>query len=790
MQRYLKHRILKHIAHQSYSPQQSRDLAKAIGVEQDDYNAFALAVRELVEENQIVYGVNETIALPPLGSELVGKFKRNDRGFGFVIPDQANNHGDLYVSARDTMGAMTGDRVRAEVVRSQRGREGGRGGPAGRIVEIIQRGQTSFVGELQKKGGSWMVFPDGRTLGEPIVVRDPSAKNAKPGDKVVVEITVYPEGRMLGEGVITEVLGDSGAPSVETRGVMVAYGLADAFPDDAKDEARDAVRDYNENEAEYFVDRLDARQTFTVTIDPPDAKDFDDAISITRTDTGWELGVHIADVATFVRPGSVLDDEAISRGNSTYLPRKVIPMLPEVLSNGICSLQPGVPRLTKSAFITYDSDGKPIASRFASAVISSDFRLTYLEAQALIDGDSDEAAAKQAVEKNTYTDELRQALAEMDNLAKTIRRRRFAEGMIVLDLPEVELVFDDDGHVIDAQPEDDAYTHKVIEMFMVEANEAVARAFNDLSVPVIRRIHPDPGAHETKDLRQFARVAGFNIPNNPTRSELQALLDATRGKPAAKAVHLAVLKTLTRAEYAPQIVGHFALASEHYLHFTSPIRRYPDLTAHRALEALFEYQPDGKVPSGKGDREKLARQLMDDDRCPDEPVLAQLAKHCSTTERNAEAAERELRNLLVLQLLTNHVGEEFPATVTGVTSFGVYLQIDKYLVEGLIRTGDLPGAPAERWMLNRSTGAMTAQRSGRLIQIGGAYTVRIDRIDLARREMDLRIVEDERFRRRKPTPRQDALAPKHKGGRRTKHATHHKGKGKGGGKGGGRGKRR
>ncbi len=782
MQRYLKHRILKHISHQAYSPQPSRELAGAIGVEPDDYNAFALAVRELIEEHQIVYGASETIALPPLGNELVGNFKRNDRGFGFVIPDQANNHGDLYVSARDTLGAMTGDRVRAEVVRSQRGgRQGGRGGPAGRIVEILQRGQTSFVGELQKKGGTWMVFPDGRTLGEPLVVRDPSAKNAKIGDKVVVEITDYPEGRMLGEGVITEVLGETGKPSVETEGVIVAYGLATAFPEDAKAEARDAVRDYNENESAYFKDRLDLRDTFTVTIDPPDAKDFDDAISISRTDRGWELGVHIADVATFVRPGSVLDDEAVSRGNSAYLPRRVIPMLPEVLSNGICSLQPGVPRLAKSAFITYDNAGKPTDARFANAVIESNFRLTYLEAQALIDGGTDEDAAKHAVETNTYTDELRGALEMMNDLARTIRRRRFAEGMIVLDLPEVELVYDDEGHVIDAQPEDDAYTHKVIEMFMVEANEAVARAFNDLNVPMIRRIHPDPGAHETGELRQFARVAGFNIPANPSRTELQALLDATRGKPAAKAVHMAVLKTLTRAEYAPQPIGHFALASEHYLHFTSPIRRYPDLTAHRALEALFELAPDGKVPGDSNARKKLGQKLTEDERCPEEAVLTQLGKHCSTTERNAEAAERELRTFLVLQLLEKHVGEEFPGTVTGVTSFGVYVQIDKYLVEGLIRSGDLPGAPAERWMFNRTTGAMTAQRSGRVIQIGGSYTVRIDRIDLARREMDLRIVEDDRFRHRKPKPRQDELAPKHKGGHRPKHQKHRGKGGRGGG---------
>ncbi len=769
MSHYLKQRILQHVGHQAYRPQAARELAEAIGVGDDDYAAFAAAIHEMVDAGQVIVGVNDTVTLPPLGNEVVGKFKRHERGFGFIIPDTASSHGDLFVSPRDTLDALTGDRVRAEVVRSGRRNRTGKGGPTARIVEILQRGQTNFVGALAKKGGNWLVFPDGRLFTEPIVVRDASSKNAKQGDKVVVELTRYPEGHFMAEGVITEVLGEAGAPNVETLGVIRAYDLSEKLPEDALAEARDAVRDYNENTEDYFTDRTDLRDTFTLTIDPPDAKDFDDAISINRDGDQWELGIHIADVATFVRPGSTLDDEALSRGNSVYLPRLVLPMLPEVLSNGICSLQPGVPRLAKSVFITYDKAGKPLAARFANSVIKSDFRLTYLEAQALIDGDEKEAT-KNAVEDNAYSDELRQALGMMDELARTIRKRRFKEGMIVLDLPEVELVFDSDGRVIDAHPEDDAFTHRVIEMFMVEANEAVARAFADLDVPVIRRIHPDPGAHETGELRRFARVAGYNIPSNPTRAELQALLDATRGKPAAKAVHIAVLKTLTRAEYAPQLIGHFALASEHYLHFTSPIRRYTDLTAHRAVEALLErVGPAGELPTKNAERKKLGKALLEDDRCPNEDALTTAAKHCSTTERNAEAAERELRNLLVLQLMEQHVGETFEGTVTGVTSFGVYVQIDKYLVEGLIRCDNLPGAPAEMWRLNNATGAMTAQRSGRVLNIGHTVKVRVEKVDLSRREMDLRIVEDERFRHRKGQPREDKFAPKHKGGRRPKH---------------------
>lgn len=736
-QRY-KSRILQHVSHRDYKPAQARALAKALGVPADETSAFREALDDLIGNQKVILGAADAVALPPIGREVTGRFKRHERGFGFIIPDQRSNHGDIYVSANDTAGAMTGDRVRADIQHRNRGKHGSINGV---ITEVIQRGNTQVVGTLDKRGQLWVVWPDGKTLSQPVVVRDAASRNAKIGNKVVVELTVFPEGKQSAEGVITEVLGDAGEPDTETQGVIRAYGLRDDFPEEVVQEARDATRDYNDHTEDYLADRLDLRNVFTVTIDPPTAKDFDDAISIKCLDDGWELGVHIADVATFVRPDSQLDAEAFERGNSSYLPRLVLPMLPEVLSNGICSLQPAVPRLAKTAFITYDSAARPISTRVANSVIESNHRLTYLEAQALIDDNAKQANAHQVYEL-PYSHELAATLKELDRLARTILKRRESEGMISLDLPEVELVYDEDGHVIDAQPEDDAFTHRVIEMFMVEANEAVARLFSDLDVPLIRRIHPEPGAHDTEELRRFARVAGYNIPANPSRKELQTLLNATKGKPAAKAVHLAVLKTLTKAEYSPALIGHFALASEHYTHFTSPIRRYPDLLVHRAIEALLEAMGgQKKLPEAGQARKQITRKLSEDPRCPPEDVLEEAGRHCSATERNSEQAERELRDFLVLQLLANHIGDMFPGTVTGVTGFGIFVQIDKYLVEGLIKTTDLPGAPPERWQLNENTGSMTAQRSGRTIAIGDTFEVQIVAIDLARREMDLRIVE-------------------------------------------------
>jgi len=772
MPQYYKRRILQHVGHKAYEPQRVRELADSLGVPKEDLPEFRQALDELTESNQVVIGSSETIALPPIGREVTGTFKLHERGFGFILPDEPTSHGDVFVPPGKNQGAMTGDRVRAEVSRDARGR-GGRSGATGKITEIIQRGHTQVVGVLGKVGSTWVVTPDGKALADPVLVRDVGAKNAKEGQKVVVEFTRYPERGRQAEGVITEVLGERGEPDVETLGIMRAFGLPEQFPDAVVQEARDATRDYDEHTDEYMAGRMDLRETFTLTIDPPDARDFDDALTVSHDDDGWELGVHIADVATFVRPGSELDREATERGNSVYLPRKVIPMLPEVLSNGICSLQPGVPRLAKSVFIRYDHRGQVKGTRFASSVIASNYRLTYLEAQALIDGKPKEAK-NQAVEANDYSDELTTVLGQMHDLSRLLRKRREEAGMISLDLPEVELVFDDEGHVVDAHPEDDAYTHQLIEVFMVEANEAVATAFNNLDVPVIRRIHPDPSAHDTDELRRFARVAGYNIPANPSRQELQGLLMATKGKPEAKAVHLAVLKTLTKAEYSPALIGHFALASEHYLHFTSPIRRYPDLTVHRALEALFdadEAHEELKIPKPLKARQKLARKVLDDERAPDEQRLQEIGRRCSNTERNAEGAERELRALLVLQLMEKHVGDEFAGTVTGVTNFGIFVQIDKYLVEGLIKTERLPGAPQEQWRLNEHTGAMTAQRSGRAINIGDTFTVLIDKVDLTRREMDLHIVEESRPSKftRKGQPRaEQPKKQRKKPGRRVK----------------------
>ncbi len=742
-------RILEHLAHEHYKPSPLRVIAREMHIEPEQREAFEQAVAQLAEQGRIVLRDDGVVrlpsysALPGDGDEITGKFRLNRKGFGFIIPDSPMREGDLFVPPGYAGSAISGDRVRAKVLRAGRARaESGRNPFIGRVVEVLERGQEHFVGVLVKEQNRWFVEPDGRSLHEPVLIRDPHAKNAKAGDKVVIELLHYPEDQYVAEGVIVRVLGEAGRPDVETQAVIAAHSLRTEFPEPCIEQARQASRKFDSEAAGPWQDREDLTSKFIFTIDPPDARDFDDAISIDYDDQRdeWTLGVHIADVSHFIPRGSPLDEEARERGNSVYLPRLVIPMLPEVLSNGVCSLQEGVIRFTKSVFITFDNKGKVLHQRLASSVISSRKRLTYLEAQALIDGDEKEARKHARTEPN-YTDELIDALRKCDTLARILQDRRMRDGMIVLALPEVELVFDDEGRVIDVQPEDNAFTHKIIEMFMVEANEALARTFDSLGVPILRRIHPDPAHGDIEELRMFAKAAHVNVPDEPTRRDLQILLEATKNTPAARAIHFAVLRTLSKASYSPALVGHFALASEHYAHFTSPIRRYPDLTLHRVMQAYLDATDNGRDVGGRKRRE-VSKRLMRDSRVIDEAELIDLGRHCSETEIEAEMAERELREFLVMQFLAEkHLGDEFTAVVTGLMSSGVFVSIDRFLVEGKVKTSELPSADGrpDRWIINALTGRATAARSGAVLAVGDIVTVQIVAVDLASRHLDLLI---------------------------------------------------
>lgn len=732
----LSKRILDHVAAQGYVPKKPRQLARSLDlIEDDQYSSFRTALRELMDEGRVVVGARGAIVVPSqrVGTNvLLGSYRHNRRGFGFVVPTDPTSHEDLFIPPGENGGAITGDLVRARI--TSRGQRDGKAIAEGRVIEIVERKHTRFAGTLARVSGSWMVYPDGNTFTEPIMTPDAAARHIKPGTKVVVEITSYPSDRQAAQGVITEVLGQPGEKDVDLRSVIVQFNLPDRFPDDAADQARRAVQHFDPEDA--LTRRLDLTREVVVTIDPDDAKDYDDAISLRQLDGGdWELGVHIADVSHFVPEGTPLDTVAAERGNSTYFPGFVIPMLPEVLSNGVCSLQEGVPRLCKSVFVVLDKYARPVRTRFANSVIRSRKRLRYREAQALLDEATEIPHPDGPRKPGDYPPEVVALLRDMDALAKRIQKRRHAAGQLVLDLPQVELVLDEQGKVVDAVPEDTSFTHTLIEMFMVEANEAVARLLDALQAPFLRRIHPEPDLEDCERLRHFVSVAGHKLPRKIDRHALQQLLRSVRGTPASFAISLAVLKSLTRAEYSPKAVGHFALASDHYCHFTSPIRRYADLTIHRLLDAFFaqthasfKHGPVG-LPGGSRVR------LVD---IPGHDELVELGKRLSFTERRSEDAENELRQVKVLTLLQQHVGEHYLGVVTGISGFGVFIQLQRWLVDGLIRYENLMD---DWWDVDERAGVIRGQRSGQKIGIGDVVEVAIASVDVPRRELDLAVIE-------------------------------------------------
>jgi ribonuclease R len=723
MSEALHTKILTHLKSGEYRPVKPRGLAREMKLTGDEeYHAFRGALRELMHAGRVVLGSGGSVMLPAQTLQqdgIVGTYRQNPRGFGFVAPTDPDSHEDLFIPEGENAGAITGDVVRASITNRQQ--RDGKVMFRGRIVEIVSRTQKRFVGSLVKQHGQWLVLPDGNIFTEPISAPDAAARHIKPGTKVVVELTTYPQPGEPAQGVITEVLGMAGEKDVDLKTVIVQYNLPQEFPEACLDQARQAVDRFNQSAL--WGDRLDLSDEMICTIDPDDAKDYDDAISLKKLSNGqWELGVHIADVSFFVPSGSPLDIEAKERGNSCYFPGHVIPMLPEILSNGVCSLQEGVPRLCKSAFITLDDDAHPVSTRFANTVIHSACRLRYREAQAILDNADLIPHPDGPRPLDSYDPAVVQLLQDMNALAKRIQKRRLAAGQLVLELPEIELVLDDQGKVIGAEPEDESFTHTLIEMFMVEANEAVARLLDSQRVPFLRRTHPEPDMEDSARLRNFVEAAGYRIPKTLDRKSLQGLLSAVRGKPESFAVNLAVLKSLTRAEYSPKPIGHYALASQHYAHFTSPIRRYADLTIHRLLDLYLQSSPNRKT------------KRADFSSAPSLDDLTELGRHLSFTERRADDAERELRQIKVLELLEKQIGAEFPGVITGIANFGIFVQLTTWLIDGLIRYEDLMD---DWWDVDEKSGSIRGQRTGRRIGIGDTATVRIVRVDPPRRQLDL-----------------------------------------------------
>jgi ribonuclease R len=712
----VEQRLLKLVAEPDYRPAKPRLLAKRLKLDEAGARELKRAIKKLVKAGRLRYGANHLIS-PPTdpnagtsaaggGYRVTGVFRRTEAGYGFVRPagsaPGADRTQDIFIAARDAIDAASGDTV---LVRLKRKVDPRRRNPEGEIIEVIERETHQFVGTYFEAGGTAYVQIDGTPFSQPVLLGDPGAKNARPDDKIVIEMVRFPTHTHGGEGVIVEVLGPRGAPGVDTLSIIREFNLPGEFADDAQEEAR---READKFDASIPDGRSDLTGLVTITIDPVDARDFDDAVSLERDKRGyWRLGVHIADVSHFVKPKGALDREAHHRGNSTYLPDRVIPMIPEVISNSLASLQPHKVRYTKSVFLEFSPDGVPLSTEPMSAAIKSRRRFTYEEVDAYL---ADPAAWRSKLDPPVHA-----LLGRMRELAAILRGRRYHRGGLELTMPEVKVQLDREGRVAGARLVENTESHKIIEDFMLAANEAVAELLAKAELYFLRRVHQAPDPRKLKALTEFVGGLGLQVESLESRFELQKLLATVAGQPEERAVNYALLRSLQRAVYSPEEVGHFALASDCYTHFTSPIRRYPDLTVHRLLEAHLK----GKRPVN------------------DFGELAVLGEHCSDRERRSEEAERELTRVKLLEYLSTRIGTTLEGVVTGVEEYGLFVQGIELPAEGLVHVSSLAD---DYYRFDRVAHTLTGARAGNAFRLGDLVSVTVARVDVDRREVDFRVV--------------------------------------------------
>ena len=729
--------VLQYVARPKYQPVKSRILARNLDIPKEQHDEFKQLVKRLVRQGKLDYAEKHKIqraggsasSSTSTNNEIIGTFQRKAGGFGFVRPKDSkpgSRDRDVYIRAHDTLDATGGDTVRVKVRLSRRGKDFKL---SGEIVEVLERGTNQFVGTYLELDGQAFVRVDGKVFEEDIYVGDPGAKNAQPDDKVVIEMVRFPTSYRSGEAVITDVLGPRGMPGVDTQTIIHEFGLPGDFSEDVLDNAREQAGQFDESMSD---GRVDLTEDTIITIDPKDARDFDDAISLERLDNGhWRLGVHIADVSHFVRPGGALDDEARQRATSIYLPDRVIPMLPEVISNNLASLQPDRVRYTKTAFIEYTEDGALVDTDFCTAAIKSKRRFTYEEV--------DDYLEKPVQWKTKLTPEVFSLLDRMHKLSRILRTRRMDRGSLELALPDVKIELDKHGRVSGAHHVEHTESHQMIEEFMLAANEAVAVKLQDLKLNFLRRIHESPEIRKTKSLTEFVRELGIDCDSLESRFEIKRVLELVKDKPEEQAVNFAVLRSMPKATYMPNAEGHYALASDCYCHFTSPIRRYPDLTIHRMLESIFR----GKRPADDFD------------------LLANLGEHCSEMEQRAERAERELKKLKLLSYMEKRIGQTMEAFITGVEEFGIFAQCIEIPAEGLIPIRRLP---EDRYDFDSRAHAIVGRKN--TFRLGDRLIVEIAHVDMDERTLELGLVQ---VTSQSPRPKQSkSKSKKLKQGKRPK----------------------
>jgi ribonuclease R len=716
-------------------PVSVRELVRRLGLGKDERQELKPVLRRLLEDGEAVKVRGTRLGLPARMNLVVGRLVCNPAGYGFVQPEnRQKGQSDVYVSAFNIKEALHGDRVVARVERSTPK------GPEGRIIRVLERGLTRIVGRYEQdgRGGGHVVPFDRRVLHEAFVPPGDEG-GARSGEMVTLEITRPPTATRNPAGRVLAVLGRLDEKGVDLKVVMAKYGLPDAFPPEVEAEASRVPDRVSEADAR---GRTDFRSWATVTVDPETARDHDDAISLDRLPNGhWRLAVHIADVAHYVREGSALDQEAYLRGTSVYFPDRVVPMLPHALSSNICSLVDGKDRLTQTVILELDGRGAVKKAEFHDGVIRSAARMSYQQVQKIVDGDA----------------ELRKRFAplvplfeRMDELAKAMRKRRYDRGSLDFDLPEPKLVLGPDGEMTGIVAAERLDSMRVIEEFMLAANEAVAERLHRAGVGALYRIHERPDPEKVEEFAELVSSMGYRIPgsSNGVRPEaFQSVLRQIEGKPEEKLVSYLLLRTMKLARYHEENLGHFGLATEMYAHFTSPIRRYPDLVVHRALRAL-------RAGGGSG-RESFLREK-----------LPEMGLHLSEMERRASDAERELVEWKKVRFMADKLGEKFTGYVTGVQAFGLFVELEEIYVQGLVHVSSMGD---DYYRHHEKAHVLKGENTGKVYRLGDKVAVQLARVDLERRQIDLALVDvRERAQRGARPGRERSRSPRRKGGRRAR----------------------
>ena len=701
--------LLQLIRDRVHHPATARELAQVLRIPREERATFKRQLKALVTAGELVqvrgnrFGVRDKMDL------IVGRLSTNPGGFGFVVPDHADSgdRKDIYVAGANLLEAMHGDRVVARVEReTPKGLEG-------RIVQILERGNETIVGRFESDhSGLGYVVPFDRRVLTDVQIPTGQSSSAEAGEMVLVQITRWPTATRGPVGRVVEVLGRVDEPGVDTRIIIRKFNIPDAHPQEVVDEARRIGTSVKERD---IRGRTDFRPVTTVTIDGEHARDFDDAITIERLPNGnYWLGVHIADVSHYVKEGSALDEEAYDRGTSVYFTERAVHMFPAELATGLCSLNPHVDRLVQSCLMEVDRRGTVLRYEIHDGVINSDARMTYTAVNAIV-ADGDPAT----IEQHRPLVPMFEMMRDLFGILNQRRRRR---GSIDFDLPETEVILSEFGEIEAIVPSERNIAHRIIEEFMLLANETVAAHLVEHDVPSLHRVHEAPDVKKVMDFEEFITTLGYGLAGGatPQPKHFQRLIDRMRGKPEERPIAALMLRTMQKARYDAASLGHFGLAAEHYTHFTSPIRRYPDLIVHRTLRLARH----GKIAAAR--REEL------------EEDLPETAKHSSEMERRADEAERELLQWKKVRFMADKVGDEYEGFITGVAHFGLFVELIEHYVEGMVHVSSMAD---DYYRFVEQQHVLRGENTKKVYRLGDKINVQIVRVDMERRQIDLGIVE-------------------------------------------------